>query len=376
VKVGIVIATYRRTGGLERVARAWARGLAARGHDVTVFAQEVEEADEGISFTTVGGARRPRWLRAATFPQRATQAVDGADLDVVCGFGATLLTPAVLGTAGPHRAWFEQGLAEAPALTLAGLRRRLNPHHRVVLSLEKKVFAGKRFERVYATSPQAAADFDRLYGVEAGVLPNGVDLDEFIIDDGARDRMRKAWDAGDRYVVLTIANEVARKGIEELIFAFAVLRREIPGALLVIGGDASGPRAARLARRIGVAEDIRFIGHVSDAAAAYAAADVFAFPTHYDPWGLVAVESLACGTPVVCGAAAGVAAEINDGETGIVVGDVRNPDALAGALIRAQDLVVTPEACRASIAHLGWDHIIDRVEIILDEVVTAKKAVR
>ncbi|HVL88850.1 MAG TPA: glycosyltransferase family 4 protein [Actinomycetota bacterium] len=379
MKVGICISVYRRTGGLERVAVEWARGLHRRGHDVVVFAQEVIERDPGLTYVPVGGARSPNWRRAATFPRAAAAALRAHPVDVACSFGAAVDAPTVMGTAGPHRAWFEQGRAEAPPWTREGLRRRLNPHHRVVMAVEKRIVGGGRFEMLYATSQRSADDYARLYGVpdgRVGVLANGVNMDEFRFDPAVRERVRAEWGAGERPVVLTLANEIARKGIDTLIAAFPRVQAAVPGALLVIGGPAGGAEAARLAREAGLSgEDVRTVGRIAEPSEAYAAADLFAFPTRYDPWGLVAVESLSCGTPVVCGRSAGVAEHVRDGETGILLDAVRDPAALAGAVVRGLALPASRDECRASVAHLSWERILDRVEKILGDVIARREAV-
>ena len=379
MKVGICISVYRRTGGLERVAVEWARGLRRRGHDVVVFAQQVIESDADLTVVPVGGARSPNWLRAATFPRAAAAALRAHPVDVACSFGAAVDAPTVMGTAGPHRAWFEQGIAEAPPWTAEGLRRRVNPHHRVVMAIEKRIVGGGRFEMLFATSRRSADDYRRLYRVPAdriGVLENGVNTDEFRFDPAVRERVRAAWGAGDRRVVLTLGNEIARKGIDTLIAAFPRIKAAVPGALLVIGGPAGGAEAERLARRAGVSpHDVRTIGPVAEPAESYAAADLFAFPTRYDPWGLVAIESLACGTPVVCGSSAGVAEHIEDGRTGVVIDAVRDPHALAGAIVRGLSLPASRDECRASVVHLSWERILDRVEDILAETVARRRVV-
>lgn len=377
MKVGICISVYRRTGGLERVAVEWARGLRRRGHDVTVFAQTVEERDPDLTYVRVGGATSPNWRRAATFPRAAAAALRAHPVDVACSFGAAVDAPTVMGTAGPHRAWFQQGLTEAPAWSAAGLRRRLNPHHRVVMAMERRIVGGRRYEILAATSRRSANDYRRLYGTDdVIVLENGVNTGEFRFDPAVRERVRAAWDAGDRPVVLTLANEITRKGIDTLIASFGRVKAAVPGALLVVGGPAGGAEAARLARDAGLdAADVRMIGPVAEPSEAYAAADLFAFPTVYDPWGLVAVEALACGTPVVCGATAGVADHVRDGRTGIVLDAVRDPAALADAIVRGLSLPASRRQCRESIEHLSWERILDRVETILSDVVARRQAV-
>jgi D-inositol-3-phosphate glycosyltransferase len=116
------------------------------------------------------------------------------------------------------------------------------------------------------------------------------------------------------------------------------------------------------------------VGPIAEPASAFNGADLFAFPTRYDPWGLVAIESLACGTPVVCGATAGVVAHLRANETAVILQNVRSEQALAHSLIEGLSLNTSRQIIRASVEHLAWPHIIDRVEEILRDVVSSRGA--
>lgn len=144
----------------------------------------------------------------------------------------------------------------------------------------------------------------------------------------------------DRRVVLAFGRLVRRKGVHRLIKMLPRILASCPDACLVVGG--TGPEENRL-RRLGAQHGDRviFTGRVpqEDAAALYAAADVFAFPVVDRWWGLdteglgvVLLEASACGTPCVSGRSGGTPEAVVDGETGRVV-DARNEDLLADAIV-------------------------------------------
>ena len=362
MRVGIAISRYKRSGGLERVSGEWARGLVSRGHEVTVFTQLVERSpgDEAIRFTDVGGLHSPIAARAATFPPAVTRAVKRAALDGVISFGCTVLAPCVVRLPGAHRPWWELANSMAPVSSYEGLRRRMNPHHRFVLEYERLVLRSPDSRLVLAASDRAAGDIKRLYPRAASrvrVVPDGIDLAAFDFDFVRRDAQRSEWGVGERFVLLTVATEVRRKGIAELMRAFARTR----GAVLVVVGKAARDEVIRLAAEHGVSDRVRAVGFVKDIVAAYCAADLLVFPTIFDPWGLPVVESLACGTPVVASIQAG-SAQVISGSNGVLIGPANDAPAINAAIEEAMAKNWDRAAARSSVEHLAWPGVIDKVE--------------
>ncbi|MDP1848060.1 MAG: MSMEG_0565 family glycosyltransferase [Solirubrobacteraceae bacterium] len=150
------------------------------------------------------------------------------------------------------------------------------------------------------------------FGVDARLVRNGVDRDRFRAPRDAAERAadRAALGLGDRLTVLTVGGIEPRKGSLTLLEGFAKLRAEAPERdplLLVVGGATlfdyrdEIDRFAERARALGVSEHVRVVGTVTPAELErhYRAADVFAFPSTKEGFGLVALEALAAGLPVV-----------------------------------------------------------------------------
>lgn len=164
------------------------------------------------------------------------------------------------------------------------------------------------------------------------VIPNGVDLDVFR-PDGPVDRRRP----GVRRVVV-VGRLVERKGVGNVIAAL----RDVPGAELVIAGgpdredlmaNAEARRLLMLASRHGVADRVDLRGRVghSQLPALLRSADVVVCAPWYEPFGIVPLEAMACGVPVVGSAVGGLLDTVVDGATGRLV-PPRRPDAIAGAV--------------------------------------------
>jgi glycosyltransferase-like protein len=184
------------------------------------------------------------------------------------------------------------------------------------------------------------------FGVEARLVRNGVDRERFRAprDAGERAADRAALGLGDRLTVLTVGGIEPRKGSLTLLEGFARLREQAPDRdplLLIVGGatlfdyrDEIGRFEAR-ARELGVSEHVRVVGTVSPAELErhYRAADVFAFPSTKEGFGLVALEALAAGLPVVASEIDVFLTFLSHGESALL-SPAGDGGALGGSLVR------------------------------------------
>ena len=180
------------------------------------------------------------------------------------------------------------------------------------------------------------------------VVPYGFDLARFRERPALADEIR-ARRAG-RFLLFALGRHVYYKGFEFLIRALA----SVPQATLALGGQ--GPLTAelqRIARQAGVADRVEFVGRIPDRdlPAWYHACDVFCLPSvePAEAFGIVQVEAMACGRPVLCCELGNGVNWVNrDGETGIAVPPA-DPAALADALARLQ----ADPALRARLGEAG-----------------------
>lgn len=361
-------------GGVERVVVACANFLAAREHDVHLFAaaSDATVIDDRVSRHTVPVRRRPDAAFALGFRRAATRELERrgpfdvhASFSALCPLGGVYWTPSV------H--------AEAYAATLAwrgplsGLAVRANPYHRVRLRLERQMFTAGGYARVIAQTPRVRDEVIRHYGVplaDVDVLPLGFDAGVFdaALRLARRDAARERFGYGpDDRVVLLVANELERKGYATLLDAVAAM--DDPNVRIHVAGAVDAARFQAQTRQLGLEDRVRLTGPTDDVALHHAAADVFALPTRYEPWGLVIVEALASGLPVVTSRLAGASAVVEEGVTGVLLDEPTDAAALAAGLAWALSGDAAPaHAISASVAQLDWETVLVDWEATLERV--------
>jgi D-inositol-3-phosphate glycosyltransferase len=140
--------------------------------------------------------------------------------------------------------------------------------------------------------------------------------------------------------------------------------------LLIVGGD--GYERGELERLKTLSDSLGLSGHVEfrkpvpqpELIAYYSAADVFVLPSHHESFGMVALEAMACGTPVVSGPIGDLVNIIRPGVNGYVARD-NSPPNLASAISYALETRFAPEAVRGTVAEYGWEAVVDKTASVL-----------
>ncbi len=369
---------YPHLGGVESHVRSLSRELAARGHDVTVVTSRhdpslpLEDTLDGFRVVRV----KPRMIVMRTpIVPRIRSALRELAVDI---FHAHLPPPLTAHYAGQVAT--ERGTpcvvtyhcdVEIPS-TLGAFIESLYRRSVGASTLRKA-------DKVLVTTRTYAATSRAVWRFNPTVIPNAVNHLRFhpAVDGSmVRDRLKLP---SDRPVVLLVGRMVPHKGVEHFIEA----ARYVPDAqFLVVGEGSLLEPMQRLAGTMGVSGRVQFLGRVSDEnlPRVYAACDVFVLPSvsRLEAFGIVALEAMSTGKPVVVADIPGVREIIEDGREGLLADPV-NPQDLAGKI---QRLLADPEGRRTMgqrgrekvLASFSIERVTDQVEAVYRSVADGRPA--
>lgn len=257
------------------------------------------------------------------------------------------------------------------------------------ISGEQEVLDGA--DGIVAATPAELAQLQWLYKVDTQrivVIPPGVDTEHFypIPNDEAKEFIGVP---PEDHMLLFVGRIEPLKGLDVLIEALGRFCRERENRnsrlfLAVIGGDPSAnpeqmsdemAHVQALREQYGVNDLVTFLGKRGQDTLPYyySAADAVVVPSHYESFGMVALEAMACGTPVVASQVGGLAFLVQDGVTGFTV-PVGEPEALCGrlrALISDRRLRIKMGEQAANFAmEYSWPKITDRIVALYEQVLS------
>lgn len=253
--------------------------------------------------------------------------------------------------------------------------------------IEHEGYIASAVDRITVSTESEGEQLRRLYGLPAchmAVIPCGVDLSLFTPATATSRRAARealALDDGQP-TLLSIGRLDPIKELDMLLESLSLM--QTPAQLLIIGGNPEGdPELERLRRHaddLGLGERVHFPGAVpqQDLLRYYHAADAVVVSSRYESFGLVAVEALASGTPVVASAVGGLTSIVQDGVNGLLV-RWRDPRAFAERL----DAILSDDRLRArlaanahaSVERFSWRHIGDDVRELYQELTADERQI-
>ena len=385
----------RDSGGLNVYVRELSREMAKRGHRMDIFTRRTDAATPEI--VEIDGSTRVIHIEAGPFD--ADKARQRRYLETFRQ-GVMRFTEEALREPQGERfsydlvhshywmsGWVGQTLGEcwnAPHVVMFHTLAEAKNRHHLGEREPKYRIAGERVVARGADAVIAASESERQTLIEeyavapsrVSVIPCGVDTEMFRPTDAREARTSLGLDP-DVPVLLFIGRIEPLKGIDVLIRAVAQLDGHFQ--LLVVGGDEKDAMRIHelhtLAEEMGILGRVVFAGAVphEELARYYNAASICVMPSYYESFGLVALESMACGVPVIASRVGGLKETVRDGQTGYLV-PWRCPEPFAERL----DLLLTNEPLRHSLGEEArevaqryrWPVIAARVEDLYHKLVS------
>lgn len=379
----VAIVCYPTFGGSGVVATELGLALAQRGHEVHLVSYEVpfrvgDRWLPNLFFHVVESASYPLFrhgLYTLTLTNKLVELVEEHGVSLIHSHYAI-----------PHAAsaWMarevlrSRGREVGLACTLHGTDITLVGRERGFFEMTR--FAIDRQDLLTVPSRWLAEQTQAHFGIASEricVVPNCVDLTRFCPGDGAE--VRRSIGAEGLPLLVHASNFRPVKRVEDVVRGFAVLRRQMPAVLALVGEGPDLPKAEQLARELGVREDLRLLGNHQAIENILQAADLFLLPSDAESFGLVALEAMACGCPVIGYQAGGLPEVVRSGVSGVLC--PIGTDSCLGKV--AAELLTDPErlramrsAARSAAESFAPGPVIDRYEALLAGVAVPAAALR
>jgi len=378
---------FPRVTGVSTSIQTFAREFGAKGHEVTLIAPDYGSSDydasanESFEIIRIPSRYLPidpedRILQPFKI-RRLTDTLKGRGFDLLhiqtpfiahysgLGLAKRLELPVV----ESYHTFFEQYLHHyvpwVPARWMHGAARH---------------FSTSQCNGVDAlvVPSQAMLDVLRDYGIQtaAEVIPTGIDLDQFSQGDGQRFRARHDIPP-ERPVLVLVSRLAFEKNIEFILRALVRIKAEVPDVLLVIAGEGPAQRdLERLAEQLGLADNTRFLGYLNRDGSledCYRAGTAFLFASRTETQGLVLLEAMALGVPVVSTAVMGTKEVLGDGQ-GALIAEEDEADFAGKAVRLLKDPTLRKRLAREAVEHAhDWsapvlaDRLLKFYERVIDQ---------
>jgi glycosyltransferase involved in cell wall biosynthesis len=370
------------SGGSAMYAYEIANALGKRGHDVDVYTQSKSDdksslsVHDNVSVYSLTKARRYLvTFETIYYSIRARSQVDLDDYDIIHGTlmpastitlsdRLTFDTPIVLTS---HSFALSEVFAHSPEKPADYLLKYAFHPMNVVMDN----IAARPADAVIAISSEMNDQLVTQYGLpsqKVTTVSHGVDTDRYRPHDGTHPAV-----SGDCLSLLFVGRLISRKGADLAIEALAEAD-STDIELLIAGTGRLGSKLEQLAADLGVSDRVNFLGYVpdEDLPLLYSSADVTLFTSNYEGFGLVLLESLASGTPVIGSAVGGIPDLIEDGVSGYIV--PRDPLSFADRIetlhTDREQLATLSETARDIAGQQTWDHVASDVEEVYERVLT------
>lgn len=363
IRIAVVIPKYGLVGGAETFVFELCERLAKhREFEIHVFANKWNKGTGPIAFHKVPAIRFPRFLEPISFAYFANQRIRQGSFDLVHSheriFDMGLFTFHGI----PHKEWIKTTRT-----------RPMTLFDQATAWVEQKGLSNRRLQMVMPVSNLAKEELLKTYDLPASkvrVNSPGIDANRFSTFDPQTCRrevfQRHGLSLEDVVVLFVSMNfelkrlDLVIKGISGLI---AQEKKNLPLKLLVVGkGDSR--RFAALARDLGIAERVIFVGVTHEMEKYYLACDIFTMPSKFDTFGIAVLEAMAAGLPVIITCSVGAKDLVKPGINGFVLSEnptVLEMTAALSLLTRREKRRQMGEKGRQAALQNTWDKTADRV---------------
>ncbi|KAA3657552.1 MAG: glycosyltransferase family 1 protein [Chloroflexi bacterium] len=397
----------KKTGGMNVYVRDFSRELGRQGIQVDVFTRSQDDCQPMVKHDLGYGGRVIHITAGPEKPIPVAQIADYLDEFVagVLDFAASEnihydLIHSHYWLSGLVAEQLSQAWGHIPVVqmfhTLGHMKNKIAqsdaeraPQSRI--DGEKRVI--QKADRIIAPTPAELGQLECLYDADTSkvvIIPPGVDPERFKPINKKEAKKRVGIPCGDTNILFAGRIEPL-KGIDTMLLAMSLIQQNYPElvkntCMAIIGGDPWADdldeemaRLQKLRADLDIHDLVTFLGAKDQTILPnyYAAAEIVVMPSHYESFGMVALEAMAMGTPVIASEVGGLAYLVQDGFNGFHVPS-RNPEALAERIYE----LLTNKECRQLLGQqargyaqqYAWPRIVDQMLDVYEDVLREKQA--
>ncbi len=368
-KIAVVIPKYGLVGGAEQFVSELTNKLAIeRIGSFHVFANLWESADASIAFHRVPIITFPKFLTTISFAYFVRRGLAGGSFDLVHShdriFAADLFTLHGI----PHRYWIQNIR-----------RKKMSLYDLTTAWMERKLIKEGDCKKFIAVSDLTKRIFLQEYQMDpekVAVIHPGVHLSDYEVDDrkSVRAGLRKAYGipAGEPVMAFASMNfEI--KGLDAIIDALGRLKAQKYIFRLIVAGKGNVRKYTNLAQKAGIDKNMIFTGVLNkkDLIRHYLASDIYIMLSAFDTFGMVVLEAMAAGLPVIISSNVGAKDVVQEGENGFVIANTGDTEYIAEkikSLFDEKKCRKMSLAAEATAKQNTWDKTVAQYEQIYEEI--------
>lgn len=361
LRIALVANHIHFRGGMERYCAELVNALCDR-HDLHLFSCEVDDVPrDKVTVHPVRTIKKPFAALFAQFYWQTSRMIRMQDYDIVHTIGGITAQQNIVTAQYCQYAWGD-AIRREP-----GAKEGITAYHQFMWRMtgyfEKRAFTSPQTLGISANSHRTQADLIKFYGANSEkiqVIYNGIDASRFTPTNSRfRREIRQRYQIPETSVVVLFVGEYRRKGLATVIRALGELQD--PRIHLLAVGKGNLEQYQTLAKQAGISQQVTFGGPARDIEQVFGAADMFVFPTYYEPFGMVITEAMASSLPVITSRSAGASEMISEGESGLLLDNPGDPHELSQKI----KILLTDEAnrkqigksARAAASIYNWSHV-------------------
>ncbi|KIE17037.1 hypothetical protein DS62_07015, partial [Smithella sp. SC_K08D17] len=379
-KIAVVIPKYGLVGGAEQFASELTGRLADQsGYDFHVLANRWQAGTPDIKFHKIPIITFPKYLTTLSFAYFTRRQINRNNFSLVHSheriFGADIFTLHGI----PHRYWVHNIR-----------RKKMSLYDLTTAWVEKKLVYEGNCQKFIAVSNLTRDIFLQEYNIDpqrVAVIHPGVDLNDYATADKKliRADIRKEYGfSSEETIILFASMNFEIKGLDAIILSLAKLKAKQHRFKLLVVGKGNIRKYTQMAREANIAEDVVFTGMLSkgNLIRLYLAGDIYVMLSKFDTFGMVVLEAMAAGLPVIISSNVGAKDIVQEGENGFIISDTSDTNYVASKIA-----LLLNETTRNSMVQSAyytamqntWDHVALKYrriyENILDELAKSPRAV-